>query len=64
MSRIKKQSNLGKKCPECEDGYLHSVFRNELHGGAEFEDEYIECDECEYSYKINNKRNKIHVLIE
>lgn len=55
----RKQKNLGKKCSECEDGYLYSVFRSEIRGGAEYSEEYIECENCGNSIRVKNKRSKL-----
>jgi uncharacterized protein (DUF983 family) len=62
MNKKRHQKNLGKKCPECEEGYLYSIFKTVDHDGAEYGDEYIECEDCGYSKKISNKKNKIKLM--
>ena len=55
----KKQKRLGKKCPECEDSHLYSVYESETLGGAEYLEEYIKCKSCGYSMRVKNKRSKL-----
>lgn len=65
MNKKLTGKNLGKKCPECEEGFLFSVFRSENRGnGTEFVDQFIECDVCSYVEKTTNKRAKIHVTVD
>ena len=59
--KVKKRNNI---CPECEEGFLHSVFKSEIINEIERGDTYIECDSCEYSIKVTNKRNKIRYIVE
>lgn len=56
---MSKKKNLGKMCPECEEGYLFTVNKSEQHNGKIFQNKYIECNNCNYYEKITDKRNKI-----
>jgi uncharacterized protein with PIN domain len=47
----KKQKMISKRCPEC-GGQLETAMKTHEDDGVIYEDQYIECMECDYSYKI------------
>ena len=55
---IKFKKGLGKRCPECEVGFLELTLHIKKNGGVEYSEEFIECTECSYHQKIFNKRDK------
>ena len=61
MKTVQK-NNLGRHCPSCEVGRLHTIFKSNDIDGIQYGDDYIECDECDYSEKINAKKNKKHIV--
>jgi hypothetical protein len=55
----KTKKNLGRRCPECEVGFLETIFHKKMRDGVEYTEEFIECSECDYHQKISKKRDKV-----
>ena len=55
----KTNKYLGRRCPECEIGFLETITHSKKNGGVEYFEEFIECTECDYRQKIQVRREKV-----
>jgi C4-type Zn-finger protein len=54
---------LSKECPEC-GGRLKLVDISDDKGDVSYTETFIECEDCDYTEELNNKRNRGYQEVE